>query len=270
MTLQFSKKEKQIGILGVIILILFITGLYFFYLQPLKSALSTKESELRSAEKLFEAVESHRPDDPQSDTFTSTESLQKQIPVKPLVEQLLLDIEKAEIISDSLVLEMEFTDGDIIETPMNESENTNTANEEINTDNTEAEQVDDKKSNIPMPSGMKKTTAVLFVQSPSYFELEKFIETLESQERIILVEKLEINGLEEVISTDQEKELITSQITIATFYMPNLTDLIDQLPKMEVPKPSGKKNPFSISEDISNEFEKEKDDSLEKFDENPR
>ncbi|QED48794.1 hypothetical protein [Cytobacillus dafuensis] len=265
MTLQFPKKEKQIGILVVIVLIMFFTGVYFFYIQPLKTALSTKESELRSTEKLFEAVESHIPDDPQSDTFTSTESLQKQIPVKPLVEQLLLDIEKAEVVSDSLVLEMEFSDGDIIE-----SENTNTANEEINTDKTEAEQVDDKKSNIPMPSGMKKTTAVLTVQSPSYFELEKFIETLESQERIILVEKLEITGLEEVISTDQDKELITSQITIATFYMPNLADLIDQLPKMEVPKPSGKKNPFSISEDISNEFEKEKDDSLEKFDENPR
>lgn len=246
MTLLSSKKGKLIGITGIILLLLLFAFLYFLYILPLKTTLANKQRELQTEEQLLSVIE-NQIHDTGSDTFESTETLQKEIPVQPLVEQLLLDIEKAETLSGSLVSNMDFSDSEIEE---KSAEETLVESLEANEEGTTEQEKE--KTNIPMPAGMKKTTVVLTVQSPDYFSMEKFIQSLESEKRIILVENLQINGQDEIISTVQEKPVIETEITISAFYMPALTDLIEQLPKMEVPNTSNKKNPFSMSGNISN------------------
>ncbi|MEH7123953.1 pilus assembly protein PilO [Bacillus sp. JJ1532] len=249
MTLLSSKKEKFIGITGFIILVLIFLGIYFLYIQPLRSTLASKQRELQTEEQLLAVIESQiKKTD--SNTYEGTEALQKKIPVKPLVEQLLLDIEKAETVSGSFVSNMEFSTDEKEEDAQGET------NDSI-LEESSTNQEEEENSNIPMPAGMKKTTVLLTVKSSNYFEMEKFIESLESENRIILVETLNIFGQDEIVSTDQEKQTIESEITISAFYMPALTDLRDQLPKMEVPKTSDKKNPFSMSGNISNKANKE-------------
>ncbi|WNS74461.1 pilus assembly protein PilO [Bacillus sp. DTU_2020_1000418_1_SI_GHA_SEK_038] len=240
MTLLSSKKGKLIGITGIILLILLFTGLYFLYIQPLKTTLANKQRELQTEEQLLSVIE-NQIKETGTDTFESTEALQKEIPVQPLVEQLLLDIEKAETVSGSLVSNMDFSDSELEE---------ESAEETQETDDEETAEKADEKPSIPMPAGMKKTTVVLTVKSADYFSLEKFIQSLESETRTIIVENLQIYGQDEIISADQEKLAIETEITISAFYMPTLTDLIDQLPKMEVPNTSNKKNPFSMSGNI--------------------
>ncbi|BDG36959.1 hypothetical protein [Saccharococcus caldoxylosilyticus] len=39
-------------------------------------------------------------------------ALQKKIPVKPLTEQLLLDLEKAEVVSDSMITSISVSEGE--------------------------------------------------------------------------------------------------------------------------------------------------------------
>ena len=75
--------------------------------------------------------------------------------------------------------------------------------------------------------------------------MEKFISVLEQSERIIVVEAIDFTANDEIISDDQMDQLLTFQVKISAFYMPTLTDLIDQLPKLETPKPANKQNPFS-------------------------
>ena len=246
MTPRFSKKEKLIAFAGVAFILILFAGLYFLYLQPLKTELEHKQTEFNQATQLLSVIENQM-QSIKTDTFENTETLQQQLPVKPLVEQLLLDIEKAEIVSGSFVFEMEFSDGEITE-ELNENA------EEVDTNNTEdeTEQVEQEKQSITLPAGMKKTTAMLKVQSPTYFDMERFISTLESQTRIIVVEELDITGQDEIVSTAQEKEFIDFEITISAFFMPNLSDLIDHLPKMDVPSPSNKKNPFTAFGDMTN------------------
>lgn len=257
MTLLSSKKGKLYSIIGIMIIILLFIGLYFLYIQPLKSTLANKQREMQTEEQLLAVIESQI-HDTGSDSFEGTEELQKKLPVKPLVEQLMLDIEKAEVVSGSLVTNMEFSMGEI-------EEDTTEEQLEIDLEETPADEQEESKSNIPLPEGMKKTTVVLTVNSSNYFEMEKFIDSIESENRIILVGNLQIDGQEEVVSTDQEKQLIVSEITISAFYMPALTDLIDQLPKMTVPKTGEKKNPFSMSGNISEPSEKVPGDQTQDY-----
>lgn len=248
MTLPSTKKEKLIGITGFILIVLIFVGVYLLYIQPLISTLENKKRELQNEEQLLSLIQKQiiKKD---SNSFEGAEMLQRKIPIQPLVEQLLLEIEKAEIVSGSQVSNMDFSTGEI------EAER-----EELTPESyLEGSKKDNKEeiSSIPMPEGMKKTTVVLSVTSSNYFEMEKFIETLESENRIIIIENLEILGQDEVVSTEQEKQAIESEITITAFYMPTLTDLIEQLPKMEVPEPSDKRNPFSMSGTILNKAAKE-------------
>lgn len=243
MTLRFSKKEKLIAFAGVALLLIVLCGLYFLYLQPLKAELEHKQNELKQETQLLTVIENQM-QSMKTDVFESTDTLQQQIPVKPLVEQLLLDIEKAEIVSGSFVSDMEFSDGEVTEEANEDLEN-------VDTNSAGTEQEGEAKNSIALPAGMKKTTATLTVQSPSYFDMEKFISTLESQSRIIVIEEIDITGQDEIVSTDQDLQFISFEITISAFFMPKLTDLIAHMPKMEIPEPSNKKNPFTSFGDLT-------------------
>ena len=102
------------------------------------------------------------------------------------------------------------------------------------------------------------------VESPSYMELEKFITFLEQSERIVVVEAIDFSANDEIISTEQTDQLLTYQIKLSAFYMPTLSDLIDELPKLETPEPADKKNPFSSFGNYSSEKVQGNSDSITK------
>ncbi|MFE8703446.1 LysM peptidoglycan-binding domain-containing protein [Cytobacillus sp. FJAT-54145] len=237
--MTLTKKEKSIAILSVLLLIVLFVGVYFLYIQPKKTQVETKETELNTEQQMLSVLQ-NKISQTNSNTFQSTVELQKHVPVKPLLEKLLLDIEKAEVLSNSFVVSMDFGDGE-----MNVPEEQDLVEEYEDELSGEDEAEVKPESSIPLPTGVKKIQINLTVESPSYFELEKFISTLESTERILVVEKLDFTGQPEVTSLDQENQELVYALSIAAFYMPTLTDLIDQLPQMEVPKPSNKQNPFN-------------------------
>lgn len=94
-------------------------------------------------------------------------------------------------------------------------------------------------------SGMKKLTVQLSVESASYQDFEKFIETIESLPRIVSVEAINYTGEQEVTTLTTETQPFTYSLTVSTFYMPSLTDLKSDLPKMDTPAPAGKNDPLT-------------------------
>jgi len=176
-------------------------------------------------------------------------ALQKMVPVKELSQQLLLEIEKAEVVSRSFVVNMNFDDGDVSfeHEPVEESE---TAVENETGENEDEQSREEETNTITLPNGLKKTVVTLNVESPGYFEFEKFISTLENSERITVVEALDFTAGEEIIELEQSEQPIRYQVKIAAFYMPSLVDLIDQLQKMETPEPANKKTPLVKSGDL--------------------
>ncbi|MGA9226905.1 MAG: hypothetical protein WB217_11240, partial [Mesobacillus sp.] len=111
MSLRLEKKHTIILLISAFLAVLLYFGAFFLYLNPLKTSLSLKESQLKSEQQLGEALETRLASGKNSD-FSSTAEMQKLLPVDPMIEQFVLDLEKAEIVSDSYMTSIEFTDGE--------------------------------------------------------------------------------------------------------------------------------------------------------------
>jgi Type II secretion system (T2SS), protein M subtype b len=249
MKLSFSKRDSLIiGIVALIVIFLIVYA-QFFKLSPLKSDLNIKQQSLDSEQKLLEIVSQKKVEDTRK-TTEDTKELQKKLPVRPMQEKLILDLEKAENLSNSKISSMSFSK-DVDVNTSNDPANAGNANGQQTTENQAAatqttnQDPASKQTTPAQPVALKKLTVSLSVESPSYKELEKFIETLETLQRIIVVESISYSGGQEITSLDQEEQPLTYSLTISAFYMPSLADLAAELPKIDAPAPAGKDNPLS-------------------------
>jgi type IV pilus assembly protein PilO len=255
MKLKLSKKEKLILLAGFLLVLLLIATAQFMMLSPLKSELVTKEQSLQSEQKLLDGIIQKKADETNK-VVEDTRELQKKVPVAPLQEQFILDLERAENVSNSLVKSMGFSkDTDVTNTP---SVQENAANAEANTDESlevktvqevEAEKEAQTANTV---TGLKKLTISLSVESPSYEDLEKFISTLESLNRIVVVESINYSGGQEITSlgTEPAEQKLSYSLSVSAYYLPSLNDLIADLPKIDAPGPANKKNPLSAFSDV--------------------
>ncbi|MCH1626567.1 hypothetical protein [Fredinandcohnia quinoae] len=250
MTLRFTRKQL-ITLLFVIILIIgSISLLYYLKVEPIKTANKQLQNDLKIEEKLFEVVVEKRKtmDKP---VISSTE-IQKKIPVIPLVEQLILDLERAETVSGSIISDMTFSENDtsIAATSETNEENSNSDSATENTNVGSSDKTKQPINNDPtLANSLKQIVITLNVEAPSYYELEKFISTIEHQTRITKVNTLSFTGRPELFSLNQESSPLIFNVTISTFYMPELVELEGDTPKIEIPDPSNKKNPLAVGLD---------------------
>ena len=250
MKLRFSKKQSLIIGTVALLVVLILVYVQFFKLSPLKSDLGIKQQSLESEQKLLEIVSQKKAEDTKK-TSEDTKELQKKLPVEPLQEQLILDLEKAENLSNSKISSMSFSKDADVNTAADQANAENANGQQTTTNQTDANQATANQDTAAQQaaanqtSGMKKLTVSLSVESPSYEELEKFVGTLESLKRIIVVESINYSGGEEITSLAQEEKPLTYSLTFSAFYMPSLDDLAAEVPKIDAPKPAGKDNPLS-------------------------
>ncbi|MBT2643098.1 hypothetical protein J7I80_12735 [Bacillus sp. ISL-41] len=276
MNLRLEKKHYMIllAAAGVSIFVYLIA--YYLYLNPLNTSLALKESQLKMEQELNTTLEARLAAVNETD-FSSTAELQKRLPVDPMVEQLVLDIEKAEVISNSFVSSIEFNAKQQAGVPL---EQETTSVEQADQQNNKSEdQVENTISEVPVsnsqtmfPDGLLKTSVQINVKAENYFSLEKFIETLESLRRIVVVESISFSGPQESFAVSDEDVPIEMSLSINSFYFPELADLMDYNPKIQAPEPANKRNPFptfgDYSEDNLIEQEQSKGDETVETDEN--
>lgn len=259
MNLRLNNKRTLIASVCVILILALLAGEYFLFLKPLKSEIKTFKTQLETEEKLYDVM-GQRLADSTNEVVEQTSILQKKLPVLPFLEQFLLDLEKAEVISNSLITTMTFDDADLnieeinqedlnAEDLLNGQENINYeingkevfSEDEANTGETQSE----NQPEIPaIPEGMKRITVNLTVKSDNYFDMLKFLKVIEDQERITKIDSLSFSGGEEVKSVDDKVEGLTYTVVLSTFYYPKLEELKDQLPAFDTPPPSNKDNPL--------------------------
>jgi type IV pilus assembly protein PilO len=228
MKIDFSRKQWSIFISLIAAGILITAVLYFFLLKPLEERLQYKEEELSIQNKLQEAVE-NKVNNIDANKAADSSSLQKKIPAGPLTENVILDLEKAELISGSTIQSIHFekTDGPLAAKKDEESD------------------VDSVKE-TQLPPQMKRLQMTMIVESPSYFEMEQFLEELESLERIVEINGLYFEGEEELKESMEgySESTITFELTASAFFIPELEEIQDGLPSIQSPSPSFKKDPF--------------------------
>lgn len=256
MNLLSEKRSRMLLILAALLAAAFYFGAYALYLTPLKDSLSGKESQLKSERQLSTTIE-ERLASADTGIPVSTAEMQETLPVEPMVDQLILDLEKAEVISNSSILSMEFSDGNGTEgegqvngtVQPDQSDQTEKSDQAAQpTDDTGANantpSEESEKAELIMPEGLAKTSATVIVESANYFELEKFIETLEKLKRAVRVESIAFTGPEEITSLSTEKTLIQMTLVLNAFHLTGLDELKDFNPKIETPEPANKRDPF--------------------------
>ncbi|WP_102263736.1 hypothetical protein [Mesobacillus jeotgali] len=271
MNLQLEKKHLIILLSLFVFLILLYFGAHFLYISPMKDSLALKESQLKTEQQLSKTLETRLSTASSSD-FNSTMELQKTLPIDPMTEQLVLDLEKAEVVSNSYITAMEFSkDGQVIDREKSLNNEQGTTDSDNTAQGTETVSEVDSHP-IQMPDGVSKTSVKVTVESESYFELEKFIATLEELQRIVMVESISFSGPEEIRSLSDDENKIIMNITINAFYLSGFDDLKGDNPKIETPAPANKRNPFptfgDYSEDNLVEQEQSDVDETEGTDEN--
>lgn len=250
MKLHLSKFDRLMLIFGTLLLILLLVIGQFIFLNPLKSELVTKKQSLESEQKLLDVMAENKQEDTEKIT-EDTKELQKKVPVSPLQEQLIFDLERAENVSNSKILSMGFSqDADVtIETTQTDATNTEAGQTPEATPENTTDSAANQQETPASSSGLKKLTISLSVESPTYEDLEKFIGTLENLNRIVVVESINYSGGQEVTSIVAVPEKISYSLNISAYYLPSLEDLIADLPKIDAPSPANKKNPLSTFAD---------------------
>ncbi|PLR93715.1 hypothetical protein [Bacillus sp. T33-2] len=256
MNLRLEKKEIIILAVSVLLALLVYAAAQFFYIKPAKQSIEQKESQLKMESKLLASVGKQL--SPKKETeLSSTAELQKILPVDPMVEQLVLDLEKAEVVSGSFISSMEFGEGELVEEstqPDSDSQETESAGTQTanpSGENTQPEQnngsseiAEQNDNGLKMPEGVKKTSVLLTVRSENYADVEQFIEMLENLKRIVTVESIEFNGPDEVTALAEDEQPVTFKLTVSAYYMPELDGLESSKPTLEGPEPANKLNPF--------------------------
>ncbi|MBY6037041.1 hypothetical protein KUV80_10260 [Fictibacillus nanhaiensis] len=247
-----------------LLLLLSVGGIYGYLaiLSPMHNSIVAVDSEIQQLRTYLEKSGSFVEE--VSPMNQNTFLFQEEVPVKPLIDQLMLQFEKAEVLSDSLILTMQFSDGEVKdeeelaadgvsneESDQIESQPAPSAQDATSQSKTTVS--DNKVIVTPetLPDGVKKITAELSVVSKDYNGLINFLTSIQKMKRVTVIEAITFTGLDEIemASAEVTPDQLKYEVTIAAYYLPELTDYLKDLPRGEFPAPEGKENPLITEEE---------------------
>lgn len=244
-----TKKNLLVLLAGVFLLAVIAVGGYFYFLQPLTKELENKQAELEMANQQLTILDNQLANITE-ETAQSTMKLQQKIPVKRSVEQMMLAIEKAETISDVYIRSISMGGSGSDETVEQENNQTveNESSKETEGEDTTPTTVLDEEAEkqvLVLPSGIKKTPFLITGEAKNYHELQRFIDSMQGLQRKVTLEQLSFTGTEEIVDASNPPKNINFSLSIAAFYFPKLEELRNELPPIDTPEISNKKNPFN-------------------------
>jgi len=96
-----------------------------------------------------------------------------------------------------------------------------------------------------LPSGVKQEKVNLVVQASTYPEIYQFLKKLEQMDRVNRVESIQFAGNNEPVSTENEANALTVNMTISVYYDSTIAKKLKLTPpSISTPDPSGKSNPL--------------------------
>ncbi|MFB1080529.1 hypothetical protein [Jeotgalibacillus sp. JSM ZJ347] len=259
-------KSSLITIVLAVLAVMLPVALYFMLIYPLNAEVELKTQQLETEEQLIDALLLNS-ENVTAVTLESSAELQKQVPVKPLVDQLILELEKAELVSRSLISSINITESEV--TSLNEVEEApeqmgnplETPAEGNAALNEDTEEVVVETEPVPLdiqaPAGLYKVLMNLSVSSDSYFEMQQFLDVLEQSNRIMEVEQISFSDDGEQVSINDLSEPFVYTLSVAAFYYPELEELVSELPLINAPPPAEKNNPLSQFPDLNEDDEEE-------------
>lgn len=234
-------KQKWVFVLLNVLFITSLLAAYFYFFPSIKKEVETASEQLGFEQRMLKSVQENVSQPLQDEDF-DMKAFQRQVPVKPLVDQFIFDLEKAEVYSDSFISSYSFASSEYTGTNL---ELPSTEDEEELTSTSDEESISDS---------IERVTVNLSVTSPEYENLIEFLRRIEQLERITKVDNISFTGLpEQLVEVEVEENQIDDSlnysIVVSTFYLPELVEYEDDLPMIPYPEPSEKENPFFSKEE---------------------
>lgn len=246
MKVEFTRRHIIVLALLVVVVIGLVFALRYFYIVPTIQEIEYYETNLETEKQLLRTLQERVQDDGAIHELTSLE-LQKRVPVSPLLDQLLLDLSRAEILSNSYILNITFDDmeveslSDLISV---ESEEGTEQSDEETTENSDNEDGQSEEADFHF-NGLRKIVADMQLSALNYNELAKFLEAIDNMPRLINIESVQfVDDTGELVTVDDEVYELYFDVKLSTFYYPNLEELKDEVPTVDYPNPANKENPL--------------------------
>ncbi|MFV2046685.1 hypothetical protein KDJ21_012345 [Metabacillus litoralis] len=247
--IEWRKKHTIIIVLTLVLSSLVVYFSYLLFIKPKAQQIDSLQSQIETENTLIQTLQKSSAGSTSNEAMLSAVELQKILPVSPFEEQFLLDLEKAETISNSMITSLTFQESEEVTAEEEGDELVEAYEEKLDPDaeKDNAAETSQEVKTEPMPEGLEKLTVELTVTSPSYYELEDFIRILENSKRITQIESVSVEGNPEFVHLleDSEETDYEYNVVVSTFYLPSLEELREQLPPIFTPEPSDKQNPFT-------------------------
>ncbi|RDW21569.1 hypothetical protein [Oceanobacillus chungangensis] len=235
----FQENKKSFLLLLGLLFILIIVAYFLFY-QPMTKELQKQENQktqLESDIATYHAQLNNADNVASLNKDIEIMKLAKFMPSTPELENFLMTIGEIELLSGSRIYDITFSyDGTLPERTVEEEGTADTESAETAEEDTsdEASAVADAEPKadavevetppviemIEKPENLRLITASMNVASPDYEHYQQFIQEIEKQERIMMVNRIEFEkpAESELMLGEDVDESIVSTIDVTTFY----------------------------------------------------
>ncbi len=220
-----TKRQKDIAllVLASLFFALLVSYSWFQLYTPAREANAQAVSDLAAQREVIFELQRQVAAKPVEQSSSSM-PLQRKVPVLPLEDSILLQLEKAEVKSNTLIRNVAFNQDELEGAPPELTE--------------EGEPITDDPAR-----SLTELTIDVELTATSYEAMDRFIREVEAMERIFVIQAIELETPEEVREAGVEKELIELTLSFQAFYRPDLVELQPEVPKLDAPMPAGKEDP---------------------------
>lgn len=251
MKLVWTRQHILVAIAGLFIVIGFLTFLFIRIVEPVQTELDQTEQQLANERQILSTLQQQVEGEETSIRIESSVSLQQQLPVKPLIDQLLLALSRAEGVSDTYIrsINIEESNDDGILT--NDSEMEEEVEVEVEEEeNFSLEMTEESQTVVDVEAlpttieGLKTIRFLVTVRAKDYEGVARFAEEIDKLERIMNIDSISYVSPEEYVHFDQELDPLEFVIVISSFYYPEANDLKAESPMVDYPNSAGKRTPL--------------------------
>ncbi|WLR46127.1 hypothetical protein LC065_10950 [Halobacillus litoralis] len=242
MKVEWNRSRLWGIIAGVVLIIAFYILGQRVILDPYQERVAEKEATLAQEQKILSAIENNQ-EESDREQILSSRTIQQQLPVIPLIDQMLIGLDRAENASTSLITSIGIADSESSVSILQQEDEL-----KMNGENDESEEVVDLQSDEPVEDeagqrieGLHTLQFNVDVTSENYDEMVSFMKEIQSLSRVIQIESIQFDAPE------SENELGYS-IVMNSYYQPLYANLANEAPQYHYGGSSNKVDPFAIEQ----------------------
>lgn len=231
--MQLSSGKGTTTLLLVVLVAALLFAVFYYIILPKKEEAEILANSVNNLQTEITTLQSNIDDAKVTTTSMSDDfMLRKKVPATRAIDELILNIEEIEYLTESRILSIDFNNYDSLVSesglaPKKEEEETSdSATEEENDsestdkeEGTEADEVPTSSIDIEsLPPSLKMVTFNIDVESPNNEKLQTFIKEVEKLDRIMHIDSISYSLPGEELEFEGTSEIISASIQVTTFF----------------------------------------------------